>query len=395
MRRSRWGYFISAVAGVSILATACSSSSSSSNGSGASGPSGSTITLRSVTELTGPAASFGVGSWQGEQLAVKNINDQGFLGKNKLSITVQDTTETTTGGASAMQEAVSSDALAVIGSIDTTDAQAEAPISDRAAMPAVYLGSLSTGITTNNGAEYKTNYLQISPITSYDDWAGKYLQANHIETVASIYDSDNVAELQQATQALPELASKYGFKVLSLNATSSTASDTASVVTKALSAKPQCIAVNVTGAQNATVVSEIRNAGFTGLILGNRGMNIQVLSPVGAKANGIVWPTDFDAALGGTLTQQFVQQYEAAYKIAPNTDAAAGYDAVWFIARAIKNASSLTRAGLATAMAQVADAGFDGVVGNLRYVDRVVQAPGLLVEYNDGKITAVPGYGGA
>lgn len=391
MRKANRACLIGAAIGVTILAAGCSSSS---NSGGSSGKGATTIDLRAVTELTGPAASFGVGAWQGEQLAVKNINSEQFLGKTKLSISVQDTGESTTGGASAMQEAVSSGALAVIGSIDTTDAQAEAPITAKAGMPAVYLGSLPTGITTNGGTQYQTNYLEIAPITSYDDWAGKYLKAHGISTVASIYDSDNVAELQQATQALPELSKTYGFKILSLNATTSTSSDTASVVTKALKSHPQCVAVNVTGAQNATIVSELRDAGFTGMILGNRGMNAEVLAPVGAKANGIVWPTDFDASKSGTLTQQFVQQYEAAYKTAPNTDSAAGYDAVWLVARAIKAASTLTRGGLASAMSEVANTGFSGVVGQLRYIDRVVQAPGLLVEYQNGKIAAVPGYGG-
>jgi branched-chain amino acid transport system substrate-binding protein len=392
MTRANRACLIGAAIGVTILAAGCSSNSAA--GGGANSKGASTINLRAVTELTGPAASFGVGAWQGEQLAVKNINSEQFLGKTKLSISVQDTGETTTGAASAMQEAVSSGALAVIGSIDTTDAQAEAPITAKAGMPAVYLGSLPTGITVSGGTQYETNYLEIAPISSYDHWAGKYLQAHDISTVASIYDSDNVAELQQATQALPELSKTYGFKILSLNATTSTSSDTASVVTKALESKPQCVAVNVTGAQNATVVSELRDAGFTGMILGNRGMNAEVLSPVGSKANGIVWPTDFDASKSGTLTQQFVKQYEAVYKTAPNTDSAAGYDAVWLVARAVKEASTLTRSGLASAMSEVADTGFGGVVGQLHYVDRVVQAPGLLVEYQDGKITAVPGYGG-
>jgi branched-chain amino acid transport system substrate-binding protein len=380
-----------AIGVITLVSAACGSSAGT---AGSSGGPPAVIELHSVQELTGPTATFGVGAWDGEQLAVKNINSQQFLGKTKLSISVQNTGSTTTGAASAMQQAISSGDLVVIASSNTTDAQAEAPISARAGLPTVYLGSLATGITESGSTQYENNYLQVAPISSYDSWVGKYLQAHTIRTVAGIYDSDNAASVQAIPEALPQLAAKYGFKVNSINATATTSNDTASVVTKTLTSHPQAVDINVAGPQNATIVSELRDDGFTGLIIGGRGMNTQILAPAGAKANGIIWPTDFDASEGGAAAQQFVSQYEAAYNLPPNPLSAAGYDAVWLVARAIKEESTYTRSGLDAALNKVTSVGFSGVLGQLHYVNRVLQDPGLLVEYQDGKITAIPGYGG-
>ncbi len=79
-----------------LSTAACSSSGGSSSTSSSSSASGggipSTVNVVATYPLTGPAAFAGLAAQKGAQLAVKEINDQGFLGDGvTLSVDYQDT----------------------------------------------------------------------------------------------------------------------------------------------------------------------------------------------------------------------------------------------------------------------------------------------------------------
>ena len=76
-------------------------------------------------------------------------------------------------------------------------------------------------------------------------------------------------------------------------------------------------------------------------------------------ANGIVWSSDWvPGAPFGSLSDTFASEYKAAYggKV-PSNWAAEAYDAVWFAARAMKQAGSTDPTKLQAALTSVGNAG--------------------------------------
>ena len=76
----------------------------------------------------------------------------------------------------------------------------------------------------------------------------------------------------------------------------------------------------------------------------------------------MVWPSNFSAR-SEVPTQEFVKAYEEKYGELPNNYAAEGYDAVWLLARGIKEANSADRVAIREGIAKVAAEGFDGAQG--------------------------------
>src|ERR1044072_8503845 len=80
-RRPRRKAALVIVAAVSLMATAaCGSSDDSAS---ASGGIPSTVKVVGIEPLTGPAAFAGLAAQKGYELAIKQINEQGFLGSGK------------------------------------------------------------------------------------------------------------------------------------------------------------------------------------------------------------------------------------------------------------------------------------------------------------------------
>jgi branched-chain amino acid transport system substrate-binding protein len=115
-----------------------------------------------------------------------------------------------------------------------------------------------------------------------------------------------------------------------------------------------------------------------------------VLKPLGKSADGIFWATDFAASQSGPGAQKFVQAYAKYGRGTPSNFSAEGYDAVWLAARALKDAGSVDRAKVLASLVKVADAGFEGALGSVKFVDRSEIAPGVLVQWSGGKEVAAP-----
>lgn len=370
------------------LLTACGSTSGGANTGDSSKGLPSTITLPSIMEMTGSLAAFGKASTQGEQTAVDEINQTKFLGHTKLALKISDTTGSATQAASLTQQAISGGAPIILGSVDSTMAIVEAPIAQRAKVPMVYLSS--SGDIAKIG-----NYIYgaTADSTQYFHWEMDYLKAKSANNIGIIYDSDAPSE-QELAQQVSALAAEDNIKVSQKIAVTSTTNDTSSQVAKLLSSKPKAVVVLVLAVQNVTLVSQIRQAGYTGIIAGSLGMGTGTLDSVGPAANGVVWATSFSAYLNTPTAKDFTTRYRALYGTVPNNTAADGYNQIWFVARALKAAGSDSRSAILKGLQETAAQGYPGVGGEVKYnSDRGPIEAGMLIQFEDKKELPVKGFG--
>ena len=139
----------------------------------------------------------------------------------------------------------------------------------------------------------------------------------------------------------------------------------------------------------ATIRYQLKQKGYDGEIIGMTTMGAGNLETAGEDAAGVVWPSNFSARSEVPSTQEFVKAYEEKYGELPNNYAAEGYDAVWLLARGIKEANSADRVAIREGIAKVAAEGFDGAQGPLSFENNDVRVEGVIASWNGSEEVVV------
>jgi branched-chain amino acid transport system substrate-binding protein len=345
---------------------------------GASGSLPSTIKVYATEDLTGPAAFAGVPTEKGLKLAATQINKSGLLGHSKIQLTVADSQTSPTVGAQLADGAAGQGNAVNLGDISSSVAVAQAPIFAKSGVPTVFTQAGSNGVLVS------PNIFRMTPLQTdiYTPVLQK-LQAEHVKTVALVYNSD-FPTIVQIAQLIEQNAHKYGFKVIGTTTTLTTQSDISSAVSKLQSYGAQADGILLTGPPNSSAVTQLSQAGSKALLFGQEGA-IASLTAAGPAANGFVMDSDWTAPGTNAKSKSFVTAYTKAYGAAPIEFAAEGYDALSWTAQAIKNAGSTSPSKIAAAMTALGKSGYSGVLSsNITVTKGQEHSPGLLVQWENG-----------
>jgi branched-chain amino acid transport system substrate-binding protein len=363
-------------AGVVLSLAACgggSGNNSSSSSSGGGLP--STIKIVGSEPETGPAAFAGLSAEKGYKLAIKQINDQHFLGKNtSIEVSFEDSKGQIPTAAATISTALADKSVsAAFGSVSSQEAVAQSPIAQKGGLPIVYTQAGSDGVVIGN-----YTYRATPLMSSYYPLLKKYVEQNGWKTVGVIYTNASPTLVQVAKESIPKL----GLQVTKSIATTATTQDFTSAIQQVLASKPDVVSILQVGAANPTAMTQLRQAGYKGPVLGNSGASAGNLKPAGQDGAGMVWATDFNYQQTAAPSQKFVTEYKAEYSENPLQYAAEAYDAAWFLARSIKDAGSADRAKIADGMATEAKKTMDGALGeNLSWKDRTIEVPGSAIQW--------------
>jgi branched-chain amino acid transport system substrate-binding protein len=364
-------------AGVVLSLAACggggsSSSSSATSGGGSNLP--ATINVAGSEPETGPAAFAGLSAEKGYKLAVKQINDQKFLGGNTtLNASFQDTKGSIPTAASQVSAALADKSVAaVFGSVSSQEAVAQSPIAQKGGLPIVYTQAGSDGVVIGD-----YTYRATSLMSTYYPVLKKYVQQNGWKTVGVIYTSTPTL-VEVGTKSLPAL----GLNVVASVNTTPTTQDFSPAIQQVLAKKPDVVSILQVGASNPTAMTQLRQAGYTGPVLGNSGASAGNLKPAGQNGADMVWASDFNYQQTTASSKKFVDAYKAEYNENPLNYAAEAYDAAWFLAKSIKAAGSADRAKIKDGMAKVAAQKWTGALGeNLSWKDGTIQSAGAAIQW--------------
>ncbi|MER6975811.1 ABC transporter substrate-binding protein [Streptomyces carpinensis] len=384
---SRTWYGGIAAVGASVLIaglTACGGPTSTDAGSVKGLP--STVKIMSIKEMSGAVAFAGTNATKGIDLAVEQINQQKFLGDSKLEIDLKDSAASAQQAASLATQAISDKSYAaILGPASSAQATAISPIAQKSGLPVVYTQAGSDGVLVGN-----YTYRVTAPAESYYQLAGQYLKSKHVKTAAVLFNSGNPTLTQLGQKTVPALADKYGFKVRSSDGVQVTAQDFTSNASKIAQAKPDAVFLLLTGPQDPVAVTQLRQDGYRGEIVGMTSMGAGNLKTAGKTAAGVVWPSNFSALDTNESTKKFVEAYKAKYGEVPNNYAAEAYDAAWFLARGIKEAGSASRTEIQKGLAKVAASGFEGAQGAMTFDGTDVRVTGVLAGWDGTNETLVP-----
>jgi len=309
--------------------------------------------------------SFGDNSLAGAQLAVREINAQGGIGGRELRLVAQTDSGSETGAiAAADRLAANAEVLAVVGHASSAPMKAAAPRYEGAQLPAVATSATSTAISTlgdyifrvagsdsANAAELartaRTLGARVAIFYSNEDY-GQSLQAvfrNSLrDTGARLVANDPYLEDMPAENFEPYLRrlANRGTDVI-------------------------LVAGYEVGAANLIPRARALMPGVS--IVGGDGL--EPLVGMGPQFEGTYVGMLFHPDVS-PRARAFATAYRAATQREPDSSAATSYDAVYLIARAMRE-GNVTRQSIRDYLAGVGREGgsppFDGVSGPVRFDD--------------------------
>lgn len=374
-------------AGAMMTVAACGSSTNSGSGSGSGGGLPSQIKVVSSNPQTGPAAFAGLAANKGYEVAIDEINSQGYLGSSKIVLEKQDTAgKVQTAAQQATQAAAKKDVAAVFGSVSSQESVAQAPIAQQSKMPIIFTQAGSAGVVIGD-----YTYRVTPPMSSYYPKIEGFIKSQKITKMGIIYTAVAPTLKEIGEKTIPGMAQSAGFQVVSSIATQAGTQDFTAPISQVLRANPDGVAILQIGASNPTAMTQLRQAGYTGPVLGNSGASAGNLKPAGQAGAGMTWVVDYSVLNKTPESEKFVAAYQKKFPgEMPLNYAAEAYDAAWLLARGLKSANSADRAAIQKGLSTVTASGFTGAMGQLTFEGNDLRLPGVVVQWDGTKEVLVP-----
>jgi len=334
----------------------------------ASGARTQVVNLGVIAPLTGSAATFGVSSRNGVQMAVDEFNAAGGAIIDGIATTVRTVVEDDTGspevGASAAQKLISQDRIiGLVGAVTSKVTLAVAPIMQAAGIPTI------TGTSTN---------VQVTRVGDYifrgcfiDPFQGTVM-ANYVwntaklTTAAVLYDNGNDYNMGLAENFRSSFEA-LGGKVVAFEAFTDEEKtiDYKAQLTNIKAADPQFLYLpNYYGA-TALILRQAREMGLNVPAGGGDGWDSPKLVEVGGAAvEGGVFSNHFSKDDPRPEVRRFVAAYRTKFGADPDALATLNYDAAGLFLKAFSQAGTVKNTAIRDAMKGIS---FQGVTGLLSF----------------------------
>jgi branched-chain amino acid transport system substrate-binding protein len=309
------------IAAVGILV----SLGSCSNGSRAKGV--LPVVIAVTIPITGDAASYGEIQKRGIAMALSEVNTD--PAHPVLRIVYKDTQLNPKEAVNALQQSLMQDGAQVVFSISTGEVMAQAPICNEKHV--ILLSPLASGDDITAAGRY---VYRVSPTDSFQ---GKVMAEKVLGlgvkrlAILNVNDSFGVG----LAGAFRRDIERGGGMIVSSEACDPTQTDLRTHLTKIRSAKPEGLFIVVHPGQAVAVLKQIRQLGIQARLFGaDTFSNRDVYTAAKAYAQGVVF--SLPAMPDSPGFKKFSLAYTKAYKSPPDINAAAAYDAVMLVARAVK-----------------------------------------------------------
>ena len=302
--------------------------------------------------FTGGSSSMGVSMRDGVRLAAKEVNAAGGVLGKKLELIERDDEAKNERGVEIAQELINKEKIvAVVGFINTGVALASHRFYQDAKIPVINNVATGTALTKGPSFPFKDAKDVFVFRTSARDEIQSPMIVNEAITVrgfkkvAILADSTNYGQLGQA-DLIKALAAKNITPVTTEKFNVGDTDMTAQVL-KAKSAGAEAILTYAIGPELAQIANSMAKVGWTVPLSGSWTLSMaNFIDSAGKNGEGAIMPQTFIQAPTTPKRKAFIEAYLKEFK--PKNDridspvsAAQGYDSVYLLAAAIKQANSL------------------------------------------------------
>jgi len=210
----------------------------------------------------------------------------------------------------------------------------------------------------------------------------EYLADEGLTDVALMYNASFPTFAELGENYIPQFAEEHGVTITSTHPAQSSTQDFTSQAQAIAREDPDAVIMLLIMPQAVTALTQLGEAGYEGQVIAQPDQSAGNAAEAGEYSEGMIYPVDFSAAQKNDHALAFVEAFTDKYGEAPDHFAAEGYDSMWWLARGIKASGDSSREGIREGMQQVAEEGFEGVMGDLRFEGNDMRVPGVLVRWD-------------
>ncbi|CAM3650783.1 ABC transporter substrate-binding protein [Polynucleobacter brandtiae] len=298
--------------------------------------------------FTGGSASMGVSMRDGVRLAAKEINAAGGVNGNKIVLVERDDEAKNERGVQIAQELINNEkVVATLGYINTGVALASQRFYQEAKIPV--MNNVATGtLITKQFPNAPENYVfrNAAPdVIQAPMIAKEAVEKRGLKRVAILADSTNYGQLGR--EDLEKALKTYGVTPVATEKFNLGDVDMTSQLLKAKNAGADVVLTYAIGPELAQIANGMAKLGWKKPMIGSWTLSMaSFIDTAGKNGNGATMPETFIQSPATTPKRKvFVDTYLKEFKpkngiIASPVSAAQGYDSVYLLAAAIKQANS-------------------------------------------------------
>ncbi len=318
--------------------------------------------------FTGGSSPMGVSMRDGVRLAVAEINQAGGVLGRPIQLVERDDEASPVRGVQVAQELINKEhVVADLGFINTAVSLAAERFYEEAKIPVINNVSTGSKITHQFEApEFPDNYIFRNAASDTIQSAmivDEAVVRRKFTKAAILADSTNYGQLGR--EDLERALAKRGLKAVAEEKFNIKDVDMTSQLLKAKEAGAQCILTYAIGPELAQVANGMEKLGWHVPIIGSWTLSMaNFIDNAGKNGDGATMPETFIQEPTTPKRKAFIAAYQKAYKVErmPSpVSAAQGYDSVYLLAAAIRQAGSTDGVKLRQALEALQDK-VDGVV---------------------------------
>ncbi len=340
------------------------------------------IRVGAVTCLSGALSTFGVSSAQGARLATEEINAEGGVLGEPLTLLLEDNSSKPGETATIVRKFLSQDhVLAILGDLTSSATMEAAPLAQAAQVPLLTPSATNIAVTKIGDYIFRSCFIDSFTGQAMAQFALTRLAVSQAVILTDVKQDYSIG----LSEAIQQYMDKHGGRVLRQISFSSGDTDFRAQLSVAKALRPTVIFLPAYYPEAGLVIRQARQLGLTMAFVGGEGWDSPALIEIAGKAaNGCYYVNHFSAQNPSPIVQTFVRTYQEHYNESPDALAALWYDGTKLLAQAIQRAGAKDPRKIRDTLA--ATKSFPGVTGAISIdANRNAAKPAVVLGIENGE----------
>lgn len=282
------------------------------------------IVVGQYGSMTGTAATFGISTRDGVDLATQELNEAGGIAGRKIRMVVEDDQSKAEEAATAVNKIISRDRpVAVLGEVSSSRSLAAAPLLQAASIPMISPSSTSPKVTQVGDYIFRVCFIDPFQGTAIAKFAWTSKQIKNVAILKDVKNDYSVGLAEYFSREFKAL----GGSIVGEEAYSEGDIDFKAQLTSLIAKSPEAILLPGYYTEVGLIARQARDLGFQGIFLGGDGWDSDQLTKIGGDAIiGGFFTNHYSIDDPNPVVQDFIRKFEAKYGAKPDGLAALGYD---------------------------------------------------------------------
>jgi branched-chain amino acid transport system substrate-binding protein len=235
---------------------------------------------------TGNVALLGQEEVIGAQIAGEYFNSLGGINGRPIELVNEDTAGDEAGAINAFQTLINAGVVGIVGPTLSQQAFSADPLAEQAGVPVLAPSNTAAGIPQIGDyiARVSAPVAVVAP-----NAVRTALEIDPNITDVAVFYAQNDAFASSETTTFQATVTNLGLNLATVQTFQTTDTDFSAQITNALAVNPQLAIVSGLAADGGNLVRQLREFGYTGLIIGGNGLNTANIFPVcQAACDGII-----------------------------------------------------------------------------------------------------------